>query len=127
MTIIRYTGVYNADGGVWGETRYLIGHLLGVTACSLCDITHSPIRRKPEWDAMVARLGVPFEVRHRNEISTAERDRIATTGLPVVLAHHDDGHITAVLNDADLDAVAGFGAGSVAAFETALMNSTSSA
>jgi len=35
MTIIRYTGIYNADGGVWSETRYVIGHLLGITACSL--------------------------------------------------------------------------------------------
>ncbi|QYH35289.1 hypothetical protein [Salinibacterium sp. M195] len=43
MAIIRYTGIYNADGGVWGETRYVIGHMLGTAACSLCDITHSPI------------------------------------------------------------------------------------
>ena len=116
MTIIRYTGIYNADGGVWGETRYIIGHLLGTTACSLCDITHSPLRRRPEWDAMVARLGVPFEVRHRNKITTAETAFAATTGLPVVLAHHDDGSITSVLTDADLDALNG----SVSQFESAL-------
>ncbi|WP_341952947.1 hypothetical protein [Salinibacterium sp. TMP30] len=116
MAIIRYTGIYNADGGIWGETRYVIGHLLGITACSLCDITHSPIRRKPEWDAMVTRLGVPFEVRHRNEITPAESDFVLSTGLPVVLAHHDDGSIAAVLSDSQLDALAG----SVAEFETAL-------
>jgi hypothetical protein len=120
MTIIRYTGIYNADGGVWGETRYLIGHLLGTTACSLCDITHSPIRRKPEWDAMVARLGVPLDVRHRNEIAPAEIDFVVGTGLPVVIAHHDDGTITAVLTDAQLHAVGG----SVAEFESALTKST---
>jgi hypothetical protein len=120
MTIIRYTGIYNADGGIWGETRYVIGHLLGLTECPLCDITHSPIRRKPEWDAMVARLGVPFEVRHRNEITAAETDFVVSCGLPVVIAHHHDGTITAVLTDAQLDAVGG----SVAEFESALKKST---
>ncbi|TQO20360.1 hypothetical protein FB472_1991 [Rhodoglobus vestalii] len=122
MAIIRYTGIYNADGGVWGETRYVIGHLLGTTACSLCDITHSPIRRKPEWDAMVTRLGVAFDVRHRNETTAAETEFAATTGLPVVLAHHDDGSITAILSDAELEAVRG----SVGAFESALRAAASS-
>jgi hypothetical protein len=89
---------------------------LGITECSLCDITHSPIRRKPEWDAMVARLAVPFDVRHRNEISPAETDFVVGTGLPVVIAHHHDGSITAVLIDGQLDAVSG----SVAEFEAAL-------
>jgi len=116
MAIIRYTGIYNADGGVWGETRYVIGHMLGTAACSLCDITHSPIRRKPQWDAMVARLPVPFEVRHRNEITPAETAHVAATGLPVVLAHHDDGSISTMLRSAQLDAVSG----SVVAFELAL-------
>ncbi|MGZ0213003.1 MAG: hypothetical protein ACKVI4_11050 [Actinomycetales bacterium] len=116
MAIIRYTGIYNADGGLWGETRYVIGHLLGTTACALCDITHSPLRRKPEWDAMVNRLGVPFDVRHRNEITPTETEFVANARLPLVLAHHDDGSITAILTDRELDAVAG----SVAEFESAL-------
>ncbi|MBH0008401.1 hypothetical protein [Salinibacterium sp. SWN1162] len=117
MAIIRYTGIYNADGGVWGETRYVIGHLLGTAACSLCDITHSPIRRKPEWDAMVRRLGVPLDVRHRNEITRAEIKHVVRTGLPVVIAHHDDGSISTVLHSTELDAVSG----SVSAFESALV------
>ena len=62
-TIIAYTGIYNADGGVVGEVRYLFGHLFGSVECWLCDITHSPLRRKPEWDRMVARTGVPMALR----------------------------------------------------------------
>ncbi|MBH0053222.1 hypothetical protein I6E74_03450 [Salinibacterium sp. SWN139] len=119
MAIIRYTGIYNADGGVWGETRYVIGHMLGTAACSLCDITHSPIRRKPEWDAMVRRLGVPLEVRHRNEITEAETAFVATVELPVVLAHHDDGRISTALRNHELEAASG----SVSAFESALTRS----
>ena len=36
--------------------------------CSLCDITHSPWRRKPAWDAMAAGLSVPIRLVHRNEL-----------------------------------------------------------
>jgi hypothetical protein len=60
--VVAYTGIYNADGGLVGEVRYVVGHLLGTAACALCDITHSPVRRKPEWDRFVARLGTPFVV-----------------------------------------------------------------
>ena len=44
-------GVYNADGGLVGEATYLVGHLLGRTQCALCDVTHSPVRRKPAWES----------------------------------------------------------------------------
>ena len=37
---------YHADGGPIGEVRYIIGKLLGTAHCALCDITHSPFRRK---------------------------------------------------------------------------------
>jgi hypothetical protein len=114
--VVGYSGIYNADGGLLGEARYVIGHLLGTAECALCDITHSPVRRKPEWDRMVARLGVPVAVLHRNELD----DRLTTASrgvtLPVVFAHHADGATSVALSAAQL---AGLG-GSVAAFEKAL-------
>jgi hypothetical protein len=114
--IVRYTGVYNADGGLLGEARYVIGHLLGTAECALCDITHSPIRRKPEWDRMVARLGVPVAVLHRNERDAALTAASGGVALPVVLAHTDDGATHVALSAAQLAALDG----SVAAFERAL-------
>ena len=78
-------GVYDADGGVLGEAAYLWGRVRGTAHCSLCDITHSPVRRKKEWDALVARLGARVELRHRNELTTAQREVVLTAGLPVVL------------------------------------------
>ena len=57
--VVELVGVYNADGGVAGEVRYVVGHLLGRAHCSLCDITHSPVRRKRAWDRMVGRTGCP--------------------------------------------------------------------
>ncbi|GAA1672382.1 hypothetical protein GCM10009807_15650 [Microbacterium lacus] len=72
--IVGYSGIYNADGGVGGEIRYVLGHLFGSAECSLCDITHSPVRRKPEWDRMVARVGLPIVLLHRNELDPALED-----------------------------------------------------
>ncbi len=113
---LRYLGVYDADGGVVGEVRYLIGHLLGTAECALCDITHSPVRRKPTWDRMVAALGVPFELRHRNELTPDEAAAIAPMGLPVVAAELADGRLVRVLDVGDLAACAG----DVEAFRTRL-------
>jgi hypothetical protein len=114
--IVGYTGVYNADGGLIGEARYVIGHLLGTADCALCDITHSPVRRKPEWDRMVARLGTTVDLLHRNELDTRLSDAVRDVTLPVVLGHRADGTIAVVLSAAQLAEIGG----SVDGFERAL-------
>jgi hypothetical protein len=109
--IVELLAVYDADGGLVGEARYVIGHLLGTAHCSLCDITHSPLRRKPAWDAMVRRLGTPLRVVHRNERTAAE-SAACTAGTPTVLGGTADGRWCVLLTPADLEL-----AGSVEAFE----------
>lgn len=98
--ITRIVGVYDADGGLRGEMAYIAGKLAG-RHCSLCDITHSPVRRRREWDAYVASLPVPFDVVHRNErsslIATATAGREAC-----VVAVCDDGQVVFLLGDEDL-------------------------
>lgn len=98
--VVRYSGIYKADGGLVGEARYIVGHLLRLTECSLCDITHSPLRRKPQWDSFVANLGVPFPVLHRNELDEELTVAIRDRQLPIVLAHRADGSLEVAL-DAD--------------------------
>ncbi|GAA4412771.1 hypothetical protein GCM10023168_34950 [Fodinibacter luteus] len=114
--VVEVVGVYDADGGVVGELTYVVGHLLGRTECSLCDVTHGPVRRKPDWDAMAARLPVVVRLVHRNETTGSERAAHDATGLPVVLGVRADGGHTVLLGPAALRALEG----SVAAFETAL-------
>ena len=118
--VTKYTGIYNADGGLVGEARYVIGHLFGAVECALCDITHSPVRRKPEWNRMVARLGVPIEVVHRNELDEKLGAAARQVELPVIFAHRADGSIEVALTAAEL---AGPG-GSVNRLERALTGST---
>ena len=96
---MRLVGVYDADGGLRGELSYLLGKARG-RHCSLCDITHSPVRRRREWDDFVATLPVPFDVVHRNERDPAVE--AATAGRePCVVAKTIDG-IVMVLDGADL-------------------------
>jgi hypothetical protein len=113
----QLVGVYHADGGPIGEVRYVIGKLLGTAHCALCDITHSAVRRKPEWDAMVGSLGVGFELLHLNEMPHDVAQAVAGHGSPAVLARAVDGGLHHVLGPDELD---GLGA-SVDRFRAALV------
>lgn len=114
--IVRYLGVYDADGGLAGEVRYVVGHLLGTAECALCDITHSFAWRRRAWDRMVAGLGAPFDLRHRNELTPAERDALTSVAPPVVVAELDDDAFVPLLDRETLARCAG----DVAAFAEAL-------
>jgi hypothetical protein len=103
--VTRLVGVYDADGTLRGELAYWIGARLGRRHCSLCEITHGSIRRRPEWDACVAALSVPFDTFHRNDQPDHVR---AATGdrAPVVVAEWGDG-VALLLEPGDVDACNG--------------------
>jgi hypothetical protein len=105
VPISRIVGVYDADGGLAGEARYVVGHLFGRLECALCDITHGHVRRRRSFDAFRSRLGVPFDVVHRNERTPAIE---AATGdaLPCVVAVTDAG-VVPLLERAALEACGG--------------------
>lgn len=114
--MVELIGVYHADGGFLGEARYVLGTLLGRAHCGLCDITHSPVRRKPAWDAMVGRLGIPVTLLHLNEMPPDVAVAVDAHGSPVVLARRVDGALQLLLGPDQLDALGG----SVDAFEAAV-------
>ena len=103
-------GVYRADGGLLGEISYFFGHLVGTKHCSLCDITHSPIRKKAEFKAFEQRLlserGSATRLVHMNERS--ERELAASKGRePCVLLEYEDGSISMFLDYEELKAAGG--------------------
>lgn len=106
MTITELVGVYDADGGLLGEAAYIWGRLRGSRHCSLCDITHSPWRRKPAWDAMTSRLPVPIRLLHLNELDEELAATVARVRAPVVLARAGD-RWSVVARDDELDALDG--------------------
>ena len=103
-------GVYKADGGLLGEISYFFGHLVGIKHCSLCDITHSPIKKKAEFKAFEQRLlnerGIATRLVHMNERS--EKELAASKGRePCVLLEYEDGSISMFLDYEELKAAGG--------------------
>lgn len=115
VKIRELVGVYDADGGLLGEAAYVWGKLRGTRHCGLCDITHATARRKPAWDALVARLPMRFTLLHLNELTDDIASAVQTNGAPVVLGRHDGG-LLLLLSPADIDEAAG----DVVAFERVL-------
>lgn len=104
--VTRLVGVYDADGGLLGEAAYVWGKVRGTRHCALCDITHGRVRRKPEWDRMVADLGVPVDLLHLDEMPPDVREAVAACGAPAVLARTPDG-LRPLVVGAELDALEG--------------------
>ena len=38
--MLKFVGLYNADGSLMGELRYARAKLTNSASCSLCDLTH---------------------------------------------------------------------------------------
>jgi hypothetical protein len=106
----RLIGVYNADGGIVGELKYFFGHLIGVAKCELCDVTHSPIRRKASFDKLAsdlkAEFGLEMHLKHLNERSESEI-RASSGQEPCVLAQYADRSLGMFLDRAELSMVKG--------------------
>lgn len=118
-TLTGIIAIYHADGGPIGEAKYVLGKLLGRAHCSLCDITHSPVRRKPAWDAMVQRLGIPVQLLHLNELPPDVERFTAGSGTPVVLGRTASDGLVVLLDPDALE----LAHGSVERFEQALLAS----
>ena len=101
--VAELIGVYNADGGLRGELSYVIGKVRASAHCELCDITHSPIRRKQAWKDFTTGLGVPFRLLHRNDIAPGSDIALAIAhNLPCVLARTQTGSLVLLLGAAEM-------------------------
>ena len=99
--IVRLVGVYDADSTLRGELAYWFGARLGRRHCSLCEITHRSVRRRPEWKARQASFPGRFDTFHRND--QPDTIRAASGGLaPVVIAETHTGAVLLLTPD-DLD------------------------
>jgi hypothetical protein len=110
----RLIGIYNAEGSLSGELRYLMGRARGTAHCELCDVTHGWLRKKRAFAAFQAAFPVPIELLHLDEqpqaIAGVTRGR-----TPCVLAETATGYRT-VLEREEIARCAG----DVQQFESAL-------
>lgn len=101
----KLIGVYNANGGIAGELAYFFGHLIGVRSCTLCDVTHSPVRKKSQWRDLEQRLqddlGYQFVLVHKNERTPEQL--VASGGRePCVLIEDEEGNLSMIMDWNDL-------------------------
>ncbi len=112
MTDIRGTliGIYKADGGIRGELSYFFGHLVGIRSCSLCSISHSPIKKKSSFRALelhlLAEHKIAVRMLHMNERN--EREHKASQGRePCILLEYPDESISMFIDSAELSTISG--------------------
>ena len=88
--ITELIGVYDADATLLGEISYWVGARLGITHCSLCELTHGLFTKKSEWTQCAESFTVPFLLFHRDD---APHDVLtALTGeFPAVLQRTTEG------------------------------------
>jgi hypothetical protein len=117
-TISRLVGVYDADGSVLGELRYVVRARIGRAHCALCDITHGRVRERSEWRAAREHLPRPIDLFHRDD----QPDEVRAAGgssPPAILAETDRGFVL-LLDGGGLEGCAGSPQRLVDAIETAV-------
>ena len=96
--ITELIGVYDADASLLGEVSYWVGARLGITHCSLCELTHGLFTKKAEWKQCADSLSIPFRLFHRDD---APNDVITALGgkFPAVLLRTTEGVKTILTKD----------------------------
>jgi hypothetical protein len=104
--ITELIGVYDANSTLLGEVSYWVGARLGITHCSLCELTHGVFTKKSEWKQCAESFTVPFHLFHRDDAPSDVLIALAgafpavlqrtTEGLKIILTKEElerfDGH-----------------------------------
>lgn len=98
-------GIYNAEGSLAGELRYVWGKLRGTAHCALCDITHRGVREKSSFKECRGGLDLPLSLLHLDELTPALRE-LTRGRTPCVVARRE-GKLEIILEDDDLRACGG--------------------
>ena len=99
----KIIGIYNANGSLLGEMRYLFDKVFLKKHCALCDITHGmSYKAKSTWLEQVERFPIPIETLHLDEISNDIRQVVADKVPCVVIVDGDS--INIVMSNEKLQA-----------------------
>jgi hypothetical protein len=97
--------VYNADSGLGALLLDIVKKAAGREDCSLCALTYSPVGKRRSWRACQARLGLPVEELHRDQLP-ADWD-LARAQLPCILGRAGATRPFVLVSRADIDACGG--------------------
>lgn len=82
--------VYAVDGGLVADVLGALHKLVSPATypCTLCALTHGPLRPRPAWSRAIAELGIDCQFLHRDEL--VERHGPDQPPLPVVFLVEGD-------------------------------------
>ena len=77
--------IYNAEGSIFGEIRYLYNKYIKDMGCSMCDITHNSFSEKSEWAKKCREFPFKIECLHLDELPS-DIINIVKDNAPCVVA-----------------------------------------
>ena len=77
--------IYNAEGSIFGEIKYLYNKYIKDMRCSMCDITHNSFREKSEWGEKCREFTFKIECLHLDELPSDIKN-IVKDNAPCVVA-----------------------------------------
>ena len=77
--------IYNAEGTIFGEIRYLYNKYIKDMRCSMCDITHNSFFEKSEWGKKCREFPFKIECLHLDELPSDIKN-IVKDNAPCVVA-----------------------------------------
>ena len=84
-TNVEVIGVYHANGGILGELAYVVGRMLGLTSCALCDLSHGLISEKMSVKSWRCSAAFSIQFLHLNETDSLTAETVRGRTPCVVL------------------------------------------
>jgi len=103
--ITKLIGIYDADGGIFGEIKYFYNKIFSNNHCSLCNITHGSSKNKKEWGECKKRLPIPIDFIHLNERNESIK-KYTEDATPCIIGKTATGYIT-IIGKSDLESCKG--------------------
>jgi hypothetical protein len=97
--------VYNGDSGLSALLLDVVKKAAGREECALCEITYSPVGKRRAWAACQARLGIPVEELHRDQLPAAWG--ITRAELPCILGRDSNTRPFVLMTRAEISACNG--------------------
>jgi hypothetical protein len=105
MKKLKVYCIYNAEGSIWGELKYLWKKYTYNFKCSLCDITHNTFLEKFEWKEKVKGLKFKLETIHLDEQPSTLK-KITKGETPCVVLENENRY-TILLKNIELNKIEG--------------------
>ena len=76
--------IYNAEGSIKGELKYLYEKYFKDIKCSMCDITHGVFKQKKKWASKCLESKLNIECLHLDELPNDIKDLVINKAPCVV-------------------------------------------